>query len=76
VMGLNCNDCGIDTIAQEHSEYYMIHKALWVQAMSTPSAYICLGCLIGTACTDDCDGHGFLGIGCLEQRIGRELTLF
>jgi len=44
-----CRDCGIETLAEEwgeHSEYYMVHDAVWAQAGMAPGGgYLCVGCL-------------------------------
>ena len=47
-----CLDCSENTARLD--EYYMVHRAVWSQAVPT--------------------GRGMLCIGCLESRLGRELT--
>lgn len=67
-----CNDCGWPTYwADRPHEYYMVTDAVWAEAGMSPD---------GDAWWDDY-GHwhdenasGHLCIGCLEDRLGRELT--
>jgi hypothetical protein len=53
-----CVDCGFDTFVG--GEYYAVHDAVWKAACeAAPRLH---------------DGGGLLCIGCLERRLGRELT--
>lgn len=55
-----CHDCGQGTL---FSEYYMVEDWVWEQAKPPQWSY-------------HCDSPSFfLCIGCLEKRIGRQLTL-
>jgi hypothetical protein len=59
-----CKDCGMDTTPRKRpGEYYMIHDALWFAAGMThhPDG-------------EDAQFKEYLCIGCLEKRLGRELT--
>ena len=54
-----CVDCGHDTRTPPR-EYYAVHNALWLEACAVEPV------LPGV--------RGMLCLGCLEQRLGRELT--
>jgi hypothetical protein len=59
-----CKDCCMDTTPRKRpGEYYMIHDALWFAAGMThhPDG-------------EDAQFKEYLCIGCLEKRLGRELT--
>lgn len=52
-----CLDCGVDTMDlpfKLDAEVYMVHDALWAQAVPEHAGMLC--------------------IGCLENRLGRQLT--
>ena len=54
-----CADCGRNTCIPPR-EFYAVHDALWSEA-----------CAVEPVLPDE---SGMLCIGCLEQRLGRELT--
>jgi hypothetical protein len=64
-----CIDCGMDTAPDDDrrrrgartSEYYMVHDHVWRAAGMPKSDPMNLG-------------RDFLCIGCLERRLGRQLT--
>jgi hypothetical protein len=53
-----CADCGIPTIWRGRSEWYMVHDDLWQAADISPVP----------------DMETFLCVGCIEERLGRQLT--
>lgn len=57
-----CADCGVDTYAID--EYYMVRHDVWQAA----GGHRC-----SPRCADWPDHSVMLCIGCLEQRLGREL---
>ena len=62
-LNFACGDCGMNTV----NEYYMVHNHVW-EAAGKPKAWK------PTQPASEYDGGGFLCIGCLEQRLGRQLT--
>jgi hypothetical protein len=59
----NCADCGVGTLAL--GEVYMVRDEIWEQAW----------CGRRKSWHGQVPGQEILCIACLEQRIGRELTL-
>lgn len=54
-----CDDCGWPTVWRKRpSEWYMVHDEVWLAAEKAADAGL----------------TRFLCIGCLEERLGRELT--
>jgi hypothetical protein len=63
VVRTACADCGIGTITA--GEYYMVHDAVWEQAWVGRRKWW----------YRHVSGTEILCIGCLENRIGRKLTM-
>jgi hypothetical protein len=53
-----CDDCGLNT--QEIGEQYMLHNSVWTAATGVSHKWMAM--------------IGFLCIGCIERRLGRQLT--
>jgi hypothetical protein len=66
-MPRNCKDCGVDTFPRTHGscEDYMVHHAIWLAAGMQDHRD-------GEGASAGC--HNYLCVGCLEKRLGRELT--
>jgi hypothetical protein len=60
---IHCDDCGTDTTDYAHREYYMVQDALWALARTQPQNQKLQLPVTATLC-----------IGCLEERLGRQLT--
>jgi hypothetical protein len=60
-LGAICIDCGTETLSSTPgvpSEFYMVHDAVWAAAGGPAVA----------------DMESYLCIGCIEARLGRQLT--
>lgn len=79
-----CNDCGAPTDTQDGpGEYYMVTGDTWTAAGMHPE-HVSVVHQDGSWTRVTTDGHGnitggpfpseFLCIGCLEKRLGRELS--
>jgi hypothetical protein len=53
-----CDDCGVNT--QQIGEQYMVHNRVWTAATGVSHKWMAM--------------IGFLCIGCIERRLGRQLT--
>jgi hypothetical protein len=53
-----CDDCGVNT--QEIGEQYMVNNSVWTAATGVSHKWMAMA--------------GFLCVGCIEGRLGRQLT--
>jgi hypothetical protein len=62
-FNIYCKDCGTNTMDDANQEYYMVQDALWALARTNPVNKKPKLPVTATLC-----------IGCLEERLGRQIT--